>query len=307
MDTNGPLVSIVICTYNRASMLPVTIESALTQDYPNTEIILYDDGSTDHTSELAALYAGKIRYIKGANKGIATARTSACQAAHGELIAFLDDDDLMPKARIQILLDALDRHPTAKFAVGELALINQQGEIYSQPELSGKVESLFTNGCTAVLWPLVPATVHTTLFRRADGEAIGWFDASYDGAAEDKDFFCRLGHDAQIVYVPKVVSLYRRGHTSLTGANKKVLRGQLRLFSTWFMSSHTSLKLKRRLQTRIRIALQRSFDLTVDERKEIEIYRYAKCLNIPGLVKLVLYRLKKLLKQILASGGTIAS
>jgi len=74
---------------------------------------------------------------------------------------------------------------------------------------------LIQDGYRAVLWPEVTPIPHTTLFRRTDGERIGWFDTRFFHACEDTDFFARCGQLGQIVYVPKVVSLYRREHTSL--------------------------------------------------------------------------------------------
>jgi len=303
--SHRPLVSIIICCYNRASMLPATIESALAQDYPNTEIVLYDDGSTDDTPALAASYAQQVRYIQDTNHGVAVARTRACEASRGELIAFLDDDDLMPATRITSLYAALQRHPDAKFAVGEIALIDQQGDVFSYPDISDRKEQLFSDGFAAVLWPHVPATVHTTLFRRRDGEAIGWFDRAYDGAGEDKDFFARLGRGHALVYVPEVVSLYRRGHASLTGANKKVLQAQLQLFSRALSDPQASELLTRRLQTRIRITLQKVLSLKRSDRCEIDFKQSIRLLSLRERALLRYHQVRQFIKGILPSGRAI--
>jgi len=81
------------------------------------------------------------------------------------------------------------------------------------------------------LWPKVPAAPHTTLFRKVDGEKIGWFDQQFSDASEDKDFFARLGQLGPVVYVPKIVSYYRRGHDgSLTSNHVRVAYRQFLLF-----------------------------------------------------------------------------
>ena len=94
---NQPLVSVVIPLYNTENYVKAAIESALIQTYPSIEIIVVDDGSTDHS-------AGKVRQlqkrhpsiklIQQANQGVAAARNTGIEAAHGDYIAPLDADDI---------------------------------------------------------------------------------------------------------------------------------------------------------------------------------------------------------------------
>ena len=252
-----PLVSIVICCFNRARLLPQTLESAFAQSYRPVEIIVLDDGSEDETAELMASYGDKIRYHRQKNQGIAAARTNACRLAKGEYIAFLDDDDLMPPERITRLLEELQKHPQAVFAVGDLSVIDEQGEPTGKrwlPEnsLGTKESVLFEWGDEAVLWPHVPAVPHTTLFRKSDGEKTGWFDQQYRFAAEDKDFFARLGRLGSVIYVPEVVSLYRRGHSSLTKNSQRTFFSQLMLFENHLESIDPQRsEFRKRIQWRI--------------------------------------------------------
>ena len=81
---------------------------------------------------------------------------------------------------------------------------------------------LIEDGYKAVLWPLLSPLPHTTLFRKVDGERIGWFDNfRFFHACSDTDFFARLGQLGSIIYVPKIVSFYRVGHNQIW--NNKVL------------------------------------------------------------------------------------
>ncbi len=231
----NPLVSLIICCYNRAKWLSQTLDSALAQHYRPVEILVLDDGSEDGTPDLVAGYGDRIRYHRQENQGIATARANACRLAKGEFITFLDDDDLMPPDRIECLLSALREYPQAVFAVGDLAHIDEQGALTGKrwlPEnhYGTRERILFNRGDEAVLWPKVPALPHTTLFRRADGERIGWFDQRYRFAAEDKDFYARLGRLGPVVYTPHVVSFYRQGHSSLTRNVLRTYYSQLLLF-----------------------------------------------------------------------------
>lgn len=215
-----PLVSIVICCHNRRDYLALTLRSVLEQRYQPVEIIVMDDGSTDGTDALVAGFGGCVRYFRQASRGIAVARTVASRLARGDLIAYQDDDDLMPPNRIESLHDALCRFPQASFATGDFALIDADGVLTGQRWLPGSLEetgptTLLEDGHDAVLWPRVPAVPHTTLFRRELGEAVGWFDPEFRYACSDADFLARLGRLGPVAYVREVVSLYRRGHAAL--------------------------------------------------------------------------------------------
>ena len=95
-------VSAVIPAYNSASFISRTIESAMAQTYPMTEIIVVDDGSTDRTAEVAERFP--VRVIRRRNGGPGAARNTGIQAASGEWIAFLDSDDAWRPQKTEIQL-----------------------------------------------------------------------------------------------------------------------------------------------------------------------------------------------------------
>ncbi len=178
---NNPLISIIICTYNRALLLIKTLESVFAQKYKPVEIIIVDDGSSDDTQQVVKSFGSEIFYYKKNNEGIAKARSFGGRAAKGEFISFLDDDDIMPPNRISLLYHALHMYPSSVFATGDFATIDEDGNLTGHRWLPKKNNSsqepvIFNNGYEAVLWPKIPVAPHTTLFRRQDGEKIGWFD-----------------------------------------------------------------------------------------------------------------------------------
>lgn len=114
-----PLVSIIIPTYNYASFLPKAINSCLNQTYQNLEIIVVDDGSTDHTREVVRGFKDKIIYIYQDNQGVSAARNAGLELATGDFITFLDADDYLTEDSIEVRLGVFLRHDDIGFVMGE--------------------------------------------------------------------------------------------------------------------------------------------------------------------------------------------
>jgi len=243
-------------------MLPSTLESVFAQQYRPMEVVVLDDGSTDATPQLMKACGDRLRYHYQQNQGVAHARTNAARLARGDLIAFQDDDDLMAPDRLELLYDALTANPQCSFAVGNLEVIGADDTLESllasrSPTTDSAEITIHPDGYEAVLWPRVPATNHTTLFRRADGERINWFDPWYTIGAEDKDFFARLGRLGPVVHVARTVSYYRRGHTSLSARQQLSYFAALRLFERHLRALPSELlPINDRLRERILITLK---------------------------------------------------
>lgn len=102
-----PLISVIIPTYNRANFLHEAIESINDQNYSNLEIIIVDDGSTDNTKKIVKNLGSNLKYIYQKNKGPAAARNTGLKVAKGEIIGFLDSDDLWPVNKLNYQLKEL--------------------------------------------------------------------------------------------------------------------------------------------------------------------------------------------------------
>src|SRR5215472_7738561 len=111
------LFSVVIPTFNRASLIGATIESVLQQTYPHFEIIVVDNCSTDNTEQMVAKYlaSGRVRFIKhDKNYERACSRNTGMANAHGVFLTLLDSDDLMYATNLQDAADFVAANPEVK-------------------------------------------------------------------------------------------------------------------------------------------------------------------------------------------------
>jgi glycosyltransferase involved in cell wall biosynthesis len=113
-------ISVIIPTYNHAQYLGEAIESVLSQDYPDMEVIVVDDGSSDNTREVTANYVGKIICVEQPNGGCALARNTRLNIATGEYIAFLDSDDSLLSGALLVRAEYLDNHPRVGLVCGDV-------------------------------------------------------------------------------------------------------------------------------------------------------------------------------------------
>ena len=132
--TGGPSVSIVIPTYNRARWLRGAIDSVLDQDYPDLEVVVVDDGSSDDTPALLERYAKRhderrFRFLRQDNAGQATALNRGNAAARGELIGYLSDDDALKPGALARLAGALAANPRAAVAYPAYEVIDADGRV----------------------------------------------------------------------------------------------------------------------------------------------------------------------------------
>lgn len=115
---NEPLVSVVLCTFNRAGLVERAIRSVFQQTYSRWELVLVDDGSTDG-SELALAQLAKsdrrVVLISRANRGLARSRNEGLSLARGEYVAFLDSDDEVRPSHLQRHVDAMLSRPDLEF------------------------------------------------------------------------------------------------------------------------------------------------------------------------------------------------
>jgi len=126
---NLPLVSVIVPAFNNGRFIGPALESLFRQTYPEErrEIIVVDDGSTDDTPEIIKKCGQEIIYIRLEHKGIAGARNAGISHARGEIITFLDSDDLWREERLQKVVERFTENPRAGMVYHPVELIDSEG------------------------------------------------------------------------------------------------------------------------------------------------------------------------------------
>lgn len=141
MPTDRPLVTALINTYNYGRYLPFAINSVLAQTYKNIEIIVVDDGSTDHTRDVLAQYGDKITAIRTENGGQGHAFNVGIPRARGELLMLLDADDMWLPDKVERMVELAAQRPKAAMLYHRFKNIDKNGHEIGPPQ-----PSTLTNG-----------------------------------------------------------------------------------------------------------------------------------------------------------------
>jgi len=229
-----PRVSVIIPAYNAAVYLPYAIDSVIAQRYPDWEIIIVDDGSTDRTCAVVDSYLpilrDKLQYIYQENRGLPAARNTGIRAARGEFMALLDADDVWLPQRLERGVPVLDADPSIGLVHARVARIDTQGSVTGQlkvePQyLSGRIAGNIYTRRAHIVCP-------TVMFRKNCLERAGWFDERMQ-ATEDRDLWFRIALHYQVAYIDEVLAYYRISPSSMTSNLDRLLHGQL-----YFVAKH---------------------------------------------------------------------
>lgn len=120
----NPLVSVIINNYNYGSFLGEAIDSSLKQTYPNVEVIVVDDGSTDNSRQVIASYQDEIIPILKENGGQASAFNTGFAASKGDIICFLDADDMFIPEKAEIVVDVFQSYPESGWCFHPLKIVD---------------------------------------------------------------------------------------------------------------------------------------------------------------------------------------
>jgi glycosyltransferase involved in cell wall biosynthesis len=265
--TAAPLVSVVVPTYNRAHLLPETLESIFAQTYPELEVIVVDDGSQDDTAGAIARFCDRIAYLRQENRGLAAARTAGQRRARGEYVAWLDSDDLWNPEKIALQVAFMRQRPDHVVVASDFSAFDAHGFFErSQVRLEFSVIDRTPGGLTGIFperidlvprdLPFVGATlpemvgVHcgggyeqfvwgscllpsTVLFRRATAMQTGPLDASFL-LDSDYEYLLRLSRLGRVAFIDHPLTRYRFSEEQMSSDKHlaEIALSRLRVFAS---------------------------------------------------------------------------
>lgn len=200
--SDSPLVSIITPSFNQARYLEATIQSVLTQDYPNIEYIIMDGGSTDGSVDIIRSHADRLAgWVSEPDRGQTDAINKGFARARGEIIAWINSDDTYEPGAVREAVAFLQAHPEAGMVYGDCNFIDQDSKTI------GRFNARQTN-----LAKLRTGYVHipqqASFFRASLWREVGPLDASFFFAM-DYDLWVRLARKAPLMYHPRLWANFR--------------------------------------------------------------------------------------------------
>jgi len=199
----GPSFSIVIPTYNRASLIGKTLQSVFSQTYANYEVIVVDNCSTDNTLDVLRPYirAGQLRFIKhDCNYGRAQSRNTGLDHAAGDFVTFLDSDDLMYPNNLKEAAAYIGAHPTTRCFHNLYELVDERNNLihrYRFPPLGNRLRAIAEGNFPSCIGVFIHREIYTHYRFDLDPLLCG---------SEDWDFWLRVLADHNIGRIPSINS-----------------------------------------------------------------------------------------------------
>ena len=201
--TEYPFFSVVIPTYNRAAFIKPTLQSVLSQTYPNFEIIVVDNCSTDNTDQVldSFIRAGQIKFIKHEqNFERARSRNTGMKAARGDFLTLLDSDDYMYPNNLADAAKYARTHPDIKCFHNLFEFVNSRGKVlrrYPMPSLKNQRKAIAGGNFMSCIGDFIHREIYQRYEFDTTPELIG---------AEDWEFWLRVLADHQVGRIEKVNS-----------------------------------------------------------------------------------------------------
>ena len=196
-----PVVSVVLPVYNGERFIAHALNSVFAQDYDALDVVVVDDGSTDGTAAVLARYDGRIRVFAQENAGPAAARNTGLRHARGEVLAFIDADDLWHPRKLELQLNELAAAPEADISVCHVRNFWNGDPGEEREVLRARQYETVNEG----------GVVQAALVRRAVFDEIGAFDPRLR-FGEDSDFYVRVAESGLKQRMLEQVLGYRRIH-----------------------------------------------------------------------------------------------
>lgn len=249
--TASTTVSAVIPVYNGEAYVGEAIRSTLNQIRTPIECLVIDDGSIDATAEVVHAFGDDVTYVRQDRHGVSAARNRGAELARGELVAFLDHDDVWLPAKLERQLDALTEQD-ATIALCGMRVVNSGGTVLGTKNLRARgdiVTGMFMFDGTETV-----SCSSTGLVRRATFLAIGGFDPNLSMSA-DWDLLLRMLLGGRVAYVDEPLVVYRVHDANMS----RNVRAMERDMSYAFAKAFADARLPESLRARQRRAYGRLY------------------------------------------------
>lgn len=232
LATDAPSVSVIITTYDHAHYLADSIGSCLSQQHPDLEVIVVDDGSNDDPEVVVRRYP-EVRYLRKPNGGLSSARNAGLAAATGTFVLFLDADDWLLPGALHASTACLARRPEAGFVAGghRYALADRSCPAHMSqlrfPIGAGAGTMDVERGYRDLVRLGNHVGMHgAVMYRRSALEACGAFDETLR-TCEDYDVLLKVAQRFPVAYHTDLVAVYRRHDVSMSSDPAPMLRDTL--------------------------------------------------------------------------------
>ena len=230
----SPEVSVIIPTYNRASMVIEAVESVLAQDMTDFELIVINDGSTDETEEKLSAYGSRLKYYQQENAGVSAARNRGIRFSAAPLVAFLDSDDLWLPPKLQVQYTYMTANPEVHICQTEEIWWRNGRRVNPKKYHQKPSGDIFQRSLELCL--VSPSAV---MMRRELFEKVGSFDEELP-MAEDYDLWLRVAVDYPVVLLPEPLVIKRGGHPDQLSASKGIDRYRIKALEKLLHSGRLS-------------------------------------------------------------------
>jgi glycosyltransferase involved in cell wall biosynthesis len=198
---NFPTVTVIIPVYNAEMFLELAIESVFSQTYSSElQVIVVDDGSTDNSSSIAKNFPG-VHYLHQSNKGVSAARNAGLELVKGDLIAFLDSDDIWKPEKLEEQVSYMEQHP-------EIGITGTYAENFLEPDTELPARIKANADWQKLEDHIIPSTM---MVRASVFKEIGKFDEEMI-AGEDTEWLWRAKQADIKDYTIKKILVWRRFH-----------------------------------------------------------------------------------------------
>lgn len=201
------MVSVVIPTFNRRTLVREAVASVCSQGGVAYEVVVVDDGSSDDTAvALRAEFGRRIDVLRTANRGVAAARNAGVERCHGDLIAFLDSDDLWLPDKLATQVSFFAAHPEVQICQTDEVWVRNGVRVNPRTRHRKPSGDIFEPSLHLCL--VSPSAV---MLRRSLFENVGGFDESLP-ACEDYDLWLRILRDTPVWLIDRPLVVKRGGH-----------------------------------------------------------------------------------------------